>query len=101
MKTRYSLVESRAGRDVASPDAMVNPNLEWYKIAGPVDIPEIVPVIDPNDWNTGVRSIGEPTTIPTSAAIANAVANAIGVRVRSLPMTPAHVLAALERGGRS
>ena len=42
-----------------------------------------------------LRAIGEPATVPTAAAIGNAVANAIGVRVGSLPITPAKVLAAL------
>jgi xanthine dehydrogenase YagR molybdenum-binding subunit len=43
----------------------------------------------------GVIGIGEPASIPASAAIANAVANAIGVRVHSLPITPAKILTAL------
>jgi hypothetical protein len=43
----------------------------------------------------GVIGIGEPVTIPTASAIANAVANAIGVRISSLPITPAKVLDAL------
>ena len=43
----------------------------------------------------GVIGIGEPVTIPTAAAIANAVSNAIGVRMTSLPITPAKVLDAL------
>jgi len=43
----------------------------------------------------GVIGIGEPVTIPTAAAVANAVANALGVRVNSLPITPARVLEAL------
>ena len=43
----------------------------------------------------GVIGIGEPVTIPTAGAIANAVANAIGARVRNLPITPQKVLAAL------
>lgn len=67
-----------------------------YKIAGSRDIPEIIAVLDVEDDDTGVRGIGEPVTIPTSAAIANAVANAIGARVRSLPITPRRVLAALD-----
>ena len=45
----------------------------------------------------GVIGIGEPVTIPTAAAIGNAVANAIGVRVNSLPITPPKVRAALRR----
>lgn len=84
----------------AATGAMVNPNLEFYKIAGPVDVPEIVPVLDRRDEDTGVYPLGEPATIPTAGAIANAVANAIGVRVRSLPITPRRVLEALERKGK-
>jgi len=42
-----------------------------------------------------VIGIGEPVTIPTASAVANAVANALGVRVTRLPITPARVLAAL------
>ncbi len=85
----------------ATTGAMVNPNLEYYKIAGPADMPEIVAVLDRQDDDTGVYPLGEPTTIPTSAAIANAVANAIGVRVRSLPITPRRVLEALEQKGKA
>ena len=44
---------------------------------------------------TDAQGIGEPANVPTAAAIANAVYNAIGVRVRELPMKPAVVLAAL------
>jgi xanthine dehydrogenase YagR molybdenum-binding subunit len=74
--------------------SMVNPNLEWYKILGTVDMPHIEPVL----WTknqTGVRSIGEPPTVPTSGAVACAIYNAIGKPVRHLPMTPERVLAAL------
>jgi xanthine dehydrogenase YagR molybdenum-binding subunit len=74
---------------------MVNPNMEFYLLPGPSDMPEIdVTLLDQPE--RGVIGIGEPPTISTAAAIANAVANAIGVRVRSLPITPAKVLAALE-----
>lgn len=77
---------------------MVNPNLEEYKIAGSRDIPAIeIELLDvANGANcTSSTGIGEPATVPTAGAIANAVANAIGVRVRDLPITPARVLAAL------
>ena len=43
----------------------------------------------------GVIGLGEPPVISPGAAISNAVANAIGVRVPMLPLTPARVLAAL------
>jgi xanthine dehydrogenase YagR molybdenum-binding subunit len=45
--------------------------------------------------NVGMMGLGEPATVPTAAAIGNAVFNAIGVRLRELPMTPDRVLAAL------
>jgi xanthine dehydrogenase YagR molybdenum-binding subunit len=45
----------------------------------------------------GVIGIGEPVTIPTAAAIANAVSNAIGKRVTRLPITPSQVLGLLEK----
>jgi xanthine dehydrogenase YagR molybdenum-binding subunit len=89
----YALFEERVlDRNVG---AMVNANLEMYKILGPGDMPHIEPVL----WTkgqTGYRSLGEPPTVPTSGAIACAVYNAIGVPVRSLPITPNKVLAALE-----
>ncbi len=74
--------------------SMVNPNLEMYKIAGSADMPHIEPVLWRQE-NSGVRSLGEPPTIPTAGAIACAVYNAIGAPVRSLPLTPARVLAAI------
>jgi xanthine dehydrogenase YagR molybdenum-binding subunit len=43
----------------------------------------------------GVIGLGEPPVVSPGAAISNAVANAIGVRVPMLPLTPARVLAAL------
>ena len=73
---------------------MVNPNMEWYMLGGMSDVPKI-DVVLMNQPERGVIGIGEPPTISTAAAIANAVANAIGVRVRSLPLSPDRVLAAL------
>jgi len=79
----------------------INANMEFYKISGAMDMPEIEPVV----WMTekslsrGVIGIGEPPIIPVAGAIGNAVRNAIGVRVGSLPITPRRVLEALEREG--
>jgi xanthine dehydrogenase YagR molybdenum-binding subunit len=73
---------------------MVNPNMEWYRIAGPSDMPKI-DVHLMNQPERGVIGIGEPPTISTAAAVANAVANAIGTRIRSIPITPDKVIAAL------
>ena len=78
---------------------MVNPNMEWYLIAGMSDIPKIdmILVDNPEQRSRGVIGIGEPPTVSTAAAIANAVRNATGATLRSLPLTPARVMAALEQ----
>ena len=73
---------------------MVNPNMEWYLLAGMSDIPQI-DVRLKNMPERGVIGVGEPPTVPTAAAIALAVRNAIGVSVRSLPLTPAKILETL------
>lgn len=73
---------------------MVNPNMEWYLLAGMSDIPQI-DVRLKNMPERGVIGVGEPPTVPTAAAIALAVRNAIGVTVRSLPLTPAKILETL------
>ena len=59
--------------------------------------PLLPPDALPQPIEHGVIGLGEPPVISTAAAVGNAVANAIGVRVRSLPLTPAAVLGALER----
>jgi xanthine dehydrogenase YagR molybdenum-binding subunit len=77
---------------------MMNPDLEFYKLAGIKDIGEIVVHLDIREVNDkrGVIGLGEPPAIGICAAVGNAVANAIGVRVPRIPMTPMHVLNALE-----
>jgi xanthine dehydrogenase YagR molybdenum-binding subunit len=82
---------------------MVNPNLEAYKLLGPADMFEAIPFLTAAanaGNNTSATGIGEPIFVPTLAAIANAVYNAIGVRLRELPMTPDRVLAALAEAGK-
>ncbi len=96
MGVNYALFENRLLDRVTG--HMVNPNMEWYLLAGPADIPKIEVKLM-NQPERGVIGIGEPPTISTAAAIANAVANAIGVRVRSLPLTPEKVLAAVATRG--
>jgi len=88
----YALYEERVMDDLSG--VVLNPNFETYKLPGIADVPDIKVVLL-NMPERGVIGIGEPATVPTAAAIANAVANAIGIRVSSLPITPAKVLAAL------
>jgi xanthine dehydrogenase YagR molybdenum-binding subunit len=76
----------------------LNADLMMYKIAGALEMPEIVPIafdVANAGNNCGVMGLGEPVNIPTAAAIGNAVFNATGVRLRSLPMTPDKVLTAM------
>lgn len=77
---------------------VLNPDMEFYKLAGIGDIGEIEVIlnISPEHDKRGIVGLGEPPTIGGIAAIANAVANAIGVRVPMVPLTPDRVLAALE-----
>ena len=88
----YALLEER--HMDPSTGTMVNANYGDYKILGAKETPEIE-VIFYDEPERGVIGIGEPPTIPTNAAIANAVYNATGVRMRELPMTPDRVLTAL------
>jgi xanthine dehydrogenase YagR molybdenum-binding subunit len=88
----YALYEERIMDRLSG--VVLNPNFETYKLTGLADAPEIdIVLLDMPE--RGVIGIGEPVTIPTASAVANAVANALGVRVNSLPITPARVLAAL------
>jgi xanthine dehydrogenase YagR molybdenum-binding subunit len=92
----YALYENR--RLDRNTGIMVNPNLEQYKVLGSKETPTIdVHVIEHYlaRSSTDAGGIGEPATIPTAAAIANAFYNATGARIRELPMTPARVLTAL------
>ncbi len=82
---------------------MVNPNLEAYKLLGPADMFEAVAILTEGanaGNNTSATGMAEPVFVPTLAAIANAVYNATGVRLRELPMTPDRVLAALAEAGK-
>jgi xanthine dehydrogenase YagR molybdenum-binding subunit len=75
----------------------LNADMEFYKLAGIADIGEIEVHLDisPDHDKRGIVGLGEPATVPTIAAIANAVTNAIGVRVPTLPLTARNVLNAL------
>jgi xanthine dehydrogenase YagR molybdenum-binding subunit len=81
---------------------MLNPNMDFYRLAGIGDIGELVVrmMIGKGYDERGPVGLGEPPTVSPAAAISNAVANAIGVRVPFLPITPDRVVAALSQGGR-
>ena len=68
---------------------VLNANLEEYKVPTASDLPEFVNAMTSMpDWEantTGAKGIGEPPIIPTAAAVANAIYDAVGLRVRDLP----------------
>jgi xanthine dehydrogenase YagR molybdenum-binding subunit len=92
----YALYEERH-LDPAT-GVQLNANIDQYKIVGSRETPAIeVHLIEQlgRQSSTDARGVAEPANVATAAAIANAFYNATGKRIRTLPMTPANVLAAL------
>ncbi len=76
---------------------MVNADWHFYKLASVMDAPEIeVIFLGEQGDPTG---LGEQPVVPTGGAIANAIFNATGARVREMPMTPRRVMEALTAAG--
>ena len=78
-----------------------NPNFTDYRIATAVDAPleteNIIVEVPQDDGPFGARGIGEHPMVPTAPAIANAIYNAVGVRIDSLPITSEKVWRALQQ----
>jgi CO/xanthine dehydrogenase Mo-binding subunit len=81
-----------------------NPHLLDYKLVTAADGPRIdvewIETPAENGGPNGTRGVGEPPTVPTPGAIANAIARVVGGRVRELPMTPERVWAAAAENSR-
>jgi CO/xanthine dehydrogenase Mo-binding subunit len=86
------LVDPRSG-------VVLTQTLDTYKLPTIADVPELVcefvDVPDAHLTNLGSKGLGEPPIIPTSAAIANAIRDATGADIRSLPITREEMLRAL------
>ncbi len=81
---------------------MLNPSLMEYKVPVATDLPEIKAYLIETNEPTGpfgVKSVGEIAIDNVAPAIANAIFNATGVRLRELPFTPEKVLRALKEAG--
>jgi xanthine dehydrogenase YagR molybdenum-binding subunit len=101
MGVGLALTEARV-LDRARTGKMVNANFHDYMIPTAMDVPadQTVLAIDPHDTicnTTGAKGIGEPATIPAASAIANAVCQAIGVRITESPIGPSAILSALNQ----
>lgn len=87
--TEHTLVDRHIGR-------IVTPNLSGYLVPVAADVPDIDVVFvnrpDPTAGPLGARGMGELSANGTTAAIANAVFHATGIRVRELPITPDKLL---------
>ncbi len=94
----YEQIQTEQGK-------MLNPSFTDYKIptAAEMDFPIHLEFVETDDpaGPFGAKGVGEPGMVPTAPAIANAIYDAVGVRIRHLPITPDKVLAALEGKGRS
>lgn len=78
--------------------ATENPTFQSYKLPTTLDMPEIEAILveAPHERGPfGAKTVGEPALIPTAAAIGNAIADAIGVHIHDLPITPEKILRAL------
>jgi xanthine dehydrogenase YagR molybdenum-binding subunit len=102
----FGLTERRV-LDAGATGKMLNANLHDYKLPTLRDVPlDITTVpVDPQDRecnSTGAKGLGEPATIPTAAAIANAVYHATGVRFTDTPINPTRLaeLLAARKGQR-
>jgi xanthine dehydrogenase molybdenum-binding subunit len=94
----YTLSEKMVYKD----GRLMNPDFLDYKMLTAKDIPPVDAVIvetDEKDGPFGAKGIGEPGLVPTAPAIANAIYDAVGVRIKDLPITPEKVLAALKEKG--
>lgn len=90
----YALLEERIIDHYTG--KVVTTNLHSYKVPTIKDMPEIEVIIvsetDSLISSIGAKGIGEPAIIPTAGAISNAVYNATGIRIKSLPITPDKIL---------
>lgn len=80
-----------------------NGNFLDYKVLTAMDVPPVEAVIvetDEQDGPFGAKGIGEPGLVPTAPALANAIYDAVGVRIKDLPITPEKILRALREKDR-
>lgn len=90
----YALTEELLMRE----GRILNPSFHNYKMLTASDVPNIhftAVETDEQEGPFGAKGVGEAPLIPTAAAIANAVCNALGIEIFDLPMTPEKILRAI------
>jgi len=94
----FEEIKSEKGR-------ILNPTFTDYKIAtaADIDFPIVLEFVETDDafGPFGAKGVGEPGLVPTAPAIASAIYDAVGVRLKELPMTPERVLEALRKARES
>lgn len=83
---------------------VLNPNLHDYKMPTALDVPpfkDFIVEASHRDGPFGAKGIGEPVTCPAAPALANAIEDAVGVRLTELPLSSERVLKALQERERS
>lgn len=91
----YALYEDLVAKD----GVFERPNFSGFIIPTALDVPPITPIIVEHPYAAGpfgAKGLGEPPLIGAAPAIANAIRDAVGVRLREIPMTPERVLRAIE-----
>jgi CO/xanthine dehydrogenase Mo-binding subunit len=79
---------------------LLNGNLLDYRVLTTRDLPPIEAIIvevPSEEGPYGARIVGEPSIVPGAATVTNAIADAVGVRLREVPATPERILKALRR----
>jgi CO/xanthine dehydrogenase Mo-binding subunit len=95
MGVGYALTE----RLILEKGEVMNPNFRDYKLLTSKDVIPVEPVIIESMDEAGpygAKGIGEPGLVPSAPAIANAIFDAVGIRLKKLPMTPERILKALK-----
>ena len=77
----------------------LNLGMEEYKVPGAMDMPKMTAIIDDDDKRMACTGVGEPAVIPGHSAIANAIFNATGVRLRSIPISRDKIISGLAQRG--